>query len=377
MAAVPVTPQRVPGPRGLPLLGGRANMLTLLRQPFKYMRHLHDTYGNVVGLAAGDASQVMVFGPAMNFQVLSNPELFHGGTKSFYPTPKGSSMERLSANNLIQMNGEHHMQQRRLMLPAFHKGQLASYHIDMVMLTQQVLDRWQGQTEIELTHELQGLTQHALVKTLFGLSNEADLLHVGQIFQHMVSAPLLQILVPINLVGTPYARALQAAEQLEAFVHTMIAQKRSQPEATDVLAALVQAHDEDGTRLLDDELVGHTYILFAAGHETTWKTLTWTLFLLNQHPHAATSLLDELDDVLHGAAPTVEQLGRLPLLEGTIKESLRLMEPAIMVCAPPPRLVNWAASLCPKAQGSSTASLSPIASRTCTRSQIALSLSAG
>ena len=82
MTTVPVTPQRVPGPHGLPLLGGRANMLTLLRQPFKYMRHLHDTYGDVVGLAAGDASQVMVFGPAMNFQVLSNPELFHGGTRS-------------------------------------------------------------------------------------------------------------------------------------------------------------------------------------------------------------------------------------------------------------------------------------------------------
>ena len=97
-----------------------------------------------------------------------------------------------------------------------------------------------------------------------------------------------------------------------------------------MLAALVQAHDEDGTRLLDDELVSHTYVLFAAGHETTWKTLTWTLLLLNQHPHVATSLLDELDEALHGAALTVEQLSHLPLLEGTIKESLRLMGPAIM-----------------------------------------------
>src|SRR5690349_15091294 len=115
MATVPITHQHVPGPRALPLLGWRAGLLALFRHPFEYMRRLHDTYGDVVALAAGDPSHIFVFGPALNLRLLSNPDLFHVGRGSLFRPPKGTSLERLSLNNLLQMNGEHHMQQRRLM----------------------------------------------------------------------------------------------------------------------------------------------------------------------------------------------------------------------------------------------------------------------
>src|SRR6266516_6886350 len=172
MTIIVVPQQAIPGPRGLPLLGWRASMLTLFRHPFEYMRHLHDSYGDVVALAAGDPSHVFVFGPELNFRLLSNPELFHVGKGSFFRPAKGTALERLSFNNLLQMNGEHHMQQRRLMLPAFHKRQIVHYLGDMTVLTQQVLDRWQRQSEIELNREMRQLTQRIAVKTLFGLENE-------------------------------------------------------------------------------------------------------------------------------------------------------------------------------------------------------------
>jgi cytochrome P450 len=121
---------------------------------------------------------------------------------------------------------------------------------------------------------------------------------------------------------------LRISEQLDAFIRATIARKREQQDATDVLAALIQAHDEDGTKLSDDELVGHAFTLFAAGHETTSNALTWTLFLLSQHPRVFADLLDELEGTLHGNAPTIEQLGHLPLLDGVVKESLRLLPPA-------------------------------------------------
>jgi cytochrome P450 len=65
----------------------------------------------------------------------------------------------------------------------------------------------------------------------------------------------------------------------------------------------------------------------AAGHGTTSNALTWTLFLLNQHPRICADLLDELQGTLHGNAPTIEQLSRLLLLEGVINKSLRLLPP--------------------------------------------------
>jgi hypothetical protein len=79
MATVTVPRQAIPGPRALPLLSWRANMLKLYQNPFKYLRWLHDTYGDLVTLAQGDASYVCAFGPALNFQLLTDPHLFGVG----------------------------------------------------------------------------------------------------------------------------------------------------------------------------------------------------------------------------------------------------------------------------------------------------------
>jgi cytochrome P450 len=89
---------------------------------------------------------------------------------------------------------------------------------------------------------------------------------------------------------------------------------------------LLAARDEDGSALDEDELVGHTGVIFAAGHETSTNALAWTLLLLSQHPDVARDLDDELA-TLGGAPPTVEDLSRLTLLDGVVKESMRLLPP--------------------------------------------------
>jgi cytochrome P450 len=95
------------------------------------------------------------------------------------------------------------------------------------------------------------------------------------------------------------------------------------------LSLFLQAHDEDGTMMSDDEVVGQTVAIFRGGSKTSASALTWTLFLLSQHPDVYAHLTDELAATLQGAAPTFEQLKQLPLLEGVIKESLRLVPPVV------------------------------------------------
>ncbi len=151
---------------------------------------------------------------------------------------------------------------------------------------------------------------------------------IGTLIRSLISQQAWTVLAPIDLPGTPYHKAMRLSEQLSDFVRLQVAQKRLEPEATDVLAALVHAYDEGGAKLNEDELVGHAFALFVAGHETTSNALTWTLFLLNQHPQICANLLDELEGVLHGEAPTIEQLSQLPLLDGVVKETLRLLPPA-------------------------------------------------
>jgi len=75
-------------------------------------------------------------------------------------------------------------------------------------------------------------------------------------------------------------------------------------------------------------MIGHTFSLYVAGHETTANALTWAIFLLVQHPDIHSSVMEELNTVLKGSPPTPRQLSELPLLDGVVKESLRLLPPA-------------------------------------------------
>ncbi|MBJ8009694.1 Cytochrome P450 [Bacillus mycoides] len=316
----------IPGPKSI--FGWRMNMIRFYRSPFMYSRWLHDTYGKVVTLGQGKKpSYVFAFGPELNEQILTNPDLFKVSS-SLVKIPKDSLLGRMFFNNLIMMTGEKHKQHRRLMQPAFHRKQIVTYCTDMVQLTQRLINNWQEDSVIELNHEMKKLTQRIAVKTLFGLYNEAELDQMGRLIHQMTKSLLFVTLAPINLPGTPYHRALRSAEQLDNHVRAMIAEKRLEINATDVLASLIQARDEDGTQLTDDELVGHTFTLYVAGHETTANALTWSIFLLSQHPDILYNLLEELDGTLGSSDPTLEKLSLLPLLDGVIKETLRLLPPA-------------------------------------------------
>ncbi len=320
--ATRTVPQRtLPGPSALPLLGSGANMFKLFRDSCTYSRWLHDTYGDVVAMAHGDPAYVFAFGPALNLHLLSQPTLFEVGIpprigKFLKVPPKDTAWGRLFLHNLLTMNGEHHKRQRHLMQPAFHTRQIGLYHDDMVVLTRLMLERWQSLSQIDLHAEMKKLTKRIAVKTLFGVDDEQEIDRIGTLLQQLNDSQVLLLFTPlIDVPGMPYHQALKRASQLESFIRAMIAQKRSESESTDVLAALVRAHDEDGTKLTEDELIGHTVTLYVAGYLTTSNALTWTIFLLHQHPRILASLLAELDGKLHSDAPTLESLHQLSLLD--------------------------------------------------------------
>ncbi len=332
MAVQTVSARPVPGPRGLPAVGKGVNLLRVSRDPFRWLRRLHTTYGDVVALARGDPSMVFAFGPEQNHTLLAQPDVFTNERGRLVRIPPDTALHRLFTHNLSTMDGAHHRQQRRLMQPAFHRKQIHGYYTDMAAITQQTLERWRPGETINLHAAMQRLTLHITVATLFGVYDEEELALIGGLFQRatqIITAPLA-LTLPYNIPGLPFHRANRMIERLERYIRAVVERKRTQPDATDVLAHLVRTSDEDGAALSEAELIGHAFTLFAAGHETTANALTWTIALLDQHPQVYAALLDELDAALGGAAPTAEQLAGLPLLEGVVKESLRLLPPAIV-----------------------------------------------
>jgi cytochrome P450 len=78
----------------------------------------------------------------------------------------------------------------------------------------------------------------------------------------------------------------------------------------------------------DTQVRDEALTLFLAGHETTANTLTWTWYLLSQHPDVEKKLHKELDEILQGRVPTFEDVPRLVYTEMVVAESIRLYPPA-------------------------------------------------
>src|SRR4051794_7180592 len=324
--------RKIPGPRPKPLLGWRGNMLPLLRDPIHYMEHLQRTYGEVVSLAEGSARYVFVFSPEYNHQVLNDKAHYYNGEinspSSPVKIPRGSAAMRLFSG-LTTMNADKHTQQRRLLMPAFHKQRIEALRDTMLGITQRHTAQWQPGQEIDLLREMKGLTLSVAVKTILGLDPECEGDRVRGMMERWLRLALSfsVVALPFNVPGLPFHRLLSLAEDLDAEVREMIRRRRARGDegGMDALSMLLQAHDEDGTRLTEEELIGQTTALFVAGHETTATALTWTLFLLEQHPEVLSDLRDELNGMLRGEAPTLEQMNSLPLLDRVIKESMRLI----------------------------------------------------
>ncbi|GAB4205991.1 MAG: cytochrome P450 [Roseiflexaceae bacterium] len=324
----------LPGPSVLPLVGARGNLARFLLDPVGYTAGLYRDYGRVCTIAGGHAGAMLfAFGPEYNHQVLSDSELFRSPSFLNFPVPDGSAPQRLDSG-LISMNGAQHKQHRRLLQPAFHRRQVEGYRDAMVTTAEHYLERWRTGDQLNLAHEMQMLTLLVASRVLFGLDTEAEAEQLGAMttrWFELLLAPAV-LLAPYDLPGSPYRAMLRHAEVMDTAYRAMIERKRATVEEQhDVLATLIQTRDEDGARLSDAELIGHAHNIFVAGHDSSANTLTWALFLLAQHPQVYADLRDELHGLLRGAAPTLEQLGRLPLLDGVLKETMRLMTPAIMI----------------------------------------------
>jgi cytochrome P450 len=313
----------------VPILGRRANKALFYRDPIAYHLHVYRTYGTLAAFVQG-GNKILLYAPEYNRQVMTQTDVFHADRVAV-PGPPGSALHRLGMG-LNSMNGEQHRQRRQLVMPVFHRQRIESYHDEIVAITDFCLDGWQTGQLYNIASEMHKMTMCIASQVFFGIDARSS----GDSLAHLLSdwldymSSVIARMLPFAYPGSPFTRLLEISGQVEAQILEMIAQRRSNLAGShDILALLIQAHDADSNDLSDDELIGQITLFFLSSFETTAVALIWTLFLLAQHPHVLADLLDELDGALHGAAPRVEQLAALPLLDAVIKESMRLVPPAI------------------------------------------------
>jgi cytochrome P450 len=323
-----------PGPRGHWLLG---MMPEIRKDPLGFRLRLLQEHGEIVRYRFLGGSSVALYHPEHLKHVLVDRH--HNYRKDFL---RGGSFETLMGNGLLASNGELWKRQRRLAQPAFHRDRLAAMGPLMTAAALEMVQRWQHEDarELDAAAEMMRVTLRIAGETLFGQDLSHDASEIGRGFTRLLeeglfpSGPAIvyfMIWRALSFLPRPRNRVFdeEYAKLIRLVAQIVEDRRREGGDRNDLLSMFLAVRDEETGAGMDaaqlrDELI----TMLLAGHETTANALSWTLYLLSQHPSVEQRLHAEVDEVLQGRPPAPADLRRLEYTSMVLRESMRLYPPA-------------------------------------------------
>jgi cytochrome P450 len=291
------------------------------------MQQIAEKCDDIALIEIGPKRMYMVFDPALVHEVLvTKADKFH----------KDTMLRRalnFIGNGLVINEGESWKKQRRLAQPAFHHKRIETYARMMVEQTHAMLADWKAGQQIDISHEMMKVTLNVVTQALFSTDISSRVEPLGALMATLLDGandrftivPMLADVMPTS----KNRRQAAALKELDALIADIIREHRSKNVDTgDLLSMLMMARDEEsGEAMSDSQLRDEIITLILAGHETTAVTLTWTWYLLAQHPEIEAKLRQEIA-ALGNKPLTLADLEQLPYTDMVIKESMRLYPPA-------------------------------------------------
>lgn len=324
-----------------------------LHDPIKYLMNVARTYGEICHFKFGK----------QHVYLLTNPEYIDDilikNHKNFTKSKTRQVTKRLLGEGLVTSEGEYHDRQRRIIQPTFHPNRIKAYGQIVTSYGNQMCQQWKDGVNIDIHKEMMDVTSAIISKAVLGsdvkskYSTIGDALLTCMEYSNRVQMPFGELIqkIPILSINKGYQTA---KKKLDSIVYDMIKQHRHDQSKGinhdhDLLYTLLQAQDKEAgiEKMTDSQLRDEVMTIFLAGHETTANALTWTFYLLSQHPNEEARLYEELCSVLGnskcedssskvtntitGRIPTVEDIPNLEYTERVLRESMRLYPPVWMI----------------------------------------------
>ncbi len=305
-----------------------SHTLRIISDPLGLLLEHVQRYGPVFTLRLLHEPIVWAVGAEVNHQILvSDFDAFQWREGHF------ADLWPLLGDGLLNTDGPYHRDFRMLMLPAFHRDYIASVAETMIeealaaaeaLRVGQHVEIYGWVRELALRIALRGLLG---IKATGGRDRALATAFEASLAIHGEPVPLQMLPLP----KTPLARAIAARRTLDSMVRAEIEERRSKGHpGSGVLGLLLSATDDRGAPLSTSVVRDQAVTLLFAGHDTTTTAFTFLVHELGRNPRARAAVEDELDRVLRGKKPTAAELdgGALPVLERSLKETLRRYPPA-------------------------------------------------
>lgn len=293
--------------------------LRWLRDPVSLFEDCRERYGQTFTLRLGVGSPIVCLTDPAHVK-----ELFAAPPDVLHPGEGGRILEPvLGRHSVLLLDEDEHLEQRRLMLPAFHGERMTALTEVLTELTEASVGAWPRDETIALHPLLQRLTLEVILRAVFGIRRGPRL----DEFLDVMTAYLERSARPYNMLPalqrdlgprSPWGAFQRTRAQALALVHREIRERRAADEhdGDDVLAMLLGATHGDGTPMSEDEITDELMTLLVAGHETTASQLAWTFERLTRLPDVLARVVraaDEGDDA-YLTATLQEALRQRPVL---------------------------------------------------------------
>ncbi len=254
----------------------------------------------------GDAFTLTFAPSGMKFVMISDPEdvkTVFTAPPEVAPSAAGNSPVApvMGRSSVIVLTGPEHLRQRRLLLPPFHGERMREYEQVIVQATRSDMAGWPLGRPMRLQERTRMITLEVILRAVFGVEAERMAALRGAISAFLAPvAPLRIIMMALARpsMERPTGALGRALDRLDAEIYSEIARRRAQADLaqrTDILSLLMQARDEDGGAMSDEELRDELVTLLLAGHETTATSVAWAIERLVRHPDKLARLVAEID----------------------------------------------------------------------------------
>ncbi|MEU0857859.1 cytochrome P450 [Streptomyces griseofuscus] len=316
-----------------PLAGGAVPVfghgLQLVRDPLDFMSSLR-AHGDIVRLRLGPKTVYAVTTPDLTGALALSPDFKIDG-------PVWESLEGLlGKEGVATANGPLHRRQRRTMQPAFRMDAIPNYGPIMEEEAHALTERWRPGTPIDCTSESFRVAVRMAARCLLRgdfMDERAERLStdLATVFRGMYRRMVVP-LGPLYKLPFPANREFnRALADLHLLVDEIVAERRaSGQKPDDLLTALLEAKDDNGEPIGEQEIHDQVVAIITPGAETIASTIMWLLQALAAHPEHAEKVRAEVESVTGGRPVGFEHVRSLRHTNNVILEAIRL-RPAVWI----------------------------------------------